>query len=328
MKDSINDCINDRDKAKESVTKLGGKMLNAMNLLGNNGENMTFIDYMMKKESEAFMRYDVCNELVSYKSNAVANKYKKIMAFIGITGVADSIGILFVMFLMGSPLFLSLAGAFFGFSVVMELITIAFMKGRLGSEFIAVSKRFYNKAKLKVLGTTIKASLFLRKNKSKEKVKGVYETLYKMQCLKNRYTSLMFKSNDIISVYSNSEFGGRYDTEEEVKYHTGYDEFKENKMIKEFSGKDAKIEKRAKMDIYEAVGELRIMMDDFTIEEKGEFYPELNDIVSRYNNYMASSKRDIKVKVDIARDIDILRNRVNNMVKAKTSVKKRVLGRE
>mgnify|MGYP004575336791 CR=1 FL=1 len=69
-------------------------------------------------------------------------------------------------------------------------------------------------------------------------------------------------------------------------------------------------------------------MDGFTIKEKGEFYSELNDIVTRYNIYMASSEKDIMVKADIARDIDILRNKISNMAKSKTDAKKRTLERE
>lgn len=328
MKESIKKCINERDKARDTIIDFAGKMANATKILGMKGEKTSFINYMIKKELESFARYDACNELVNYKSNIIADKYKKILALIGITGIAGSIGLFLITSLLGSPLCLLMAGSHFGFSAVMGLTTIAVLKKRLGSQFIPVSKRFYNKAKLVALNKSIKTILLLKKNKSKGKSKDIYGVLYEMQCLKSRCNSLIFKSNNIISMYSNSELGGRRDIEEEVKHYTGYGEFKENMMIKDASNNDEIIEKRIKMDIYEEVKNLRIMSDDFTIKEKGEFYPELNDIVTRYNIYMASSEKDIMVKVDIARDIEILRNRISNMAKSKTDAKKRTLERE
>lgn len=326
MKESINKCINERDKARDTIIKFSYEMENTTKTLDMKGEKTSFINYMMKKEFDAFMWYDVCNEVVNYKSNNIANKYKKILALIGIIGIAGSIGLFLT--LMGSPLCLLMTGSYFGLSAVMGLTTIAALKKRLGSQFIPVSKRFHNKAKLVALNKSIKTSLLLKKNRSKGKSKNIYGVLYEMQCLKSRCNSLIFKSNDIISMYSNSELGGRCDTEEEVKHYTEYGEFKENTMIKDASNNDEVIEKRIKMDIYEEVKDLRIMMEDFTIKEKKEFYPELNDIVTRYNIYMASSEKDIMVKADIARDIDILRNKISNMAKSKTGTKKRTLERE
>ena len=328
MKESINKCINERDKARDTIIKFSYEMENTTKTLDMKGEKTSFINYMMKKEFDAFMWYDVCNEVVNYKSNNIVNKYKKILALIGIIGIAGSIGLFLA--LMGSPLCLLMTGSYFGLSAVMGLTTIAALKKRLGSQFIPVSKRFYNKVKLVALNKFIKTSLFLKKNKSKGKGKSrnVYDVMYEMQCFKSRCNSLIFKSNNVISMYSNLELGGRCDTEEEVKHYTGYGEFKENMMIKDASNNDEVIEKRIKMDIYEEVKDLRIMLDGFTIKEKGEFYSELNDIVTRYNIYMASSEKDIMVKADIARDIDILRNKISNMAKSKTGTKKRTLERE
>lgn len=328
MKESINKCINERDKARDTIIDFAGEMANATKILDMKGEKTRFINYMIKKELEAFARYDACNELVNYKSNIIADKYKKILALIGITGIAGSIGLFLVTSLLGSPLCLLMAGSYFGFSAMMGLTTIAVLKKRLGSQFIPVSKRFYNKVKLVALNKSIKTSLLLKKNKSKGKSKKIYDVMYEMQCFKSRCNSLIFKSNNVISMYSNLELGGRCDTEEEVKHYTGYGEFKENMMIKDASNNDEVIEKRIKMDIYEEVKDLRIMLDGFTIKEKGEFYSELNDIVTRYNIYMASSEKDIMVKADIARDIDILRNKISNMAKSKTDAKKRTLERE
>ena len=327
MRNSINDCINVRDKAKNDIVEFSSAMLNTVDLLGKKGENTTFITKAINKELEAFARYDACSEMISYKGNEMLDRCKKLMAITGVTGLAN-IGCILLGILLGDPMYLVIAATSFGITVMSASLIITIMKNLFGKELDIITKRFYNEMKLKALGKVIKASLFFKKSKSKKNVKAIYEILYKSQCLKNESVSVITRSNKIISMYSKTELGGRYETEEEIKNYTGYNEFNNKKMIKEFSGKDAEIEKRAKMDIYEAVGELRIMMDDFTIEEKGEFYPELNDIVSRYNNYMASSKRDIKTKVDIARDIDILSNRINNMVKAKTGVKKRVLGRK
>lgn len=324
MRNSINDCINVRDKAKNDIVEFSSAMLNTADLLGKKGENVTFITKAINKELEAFARYDAYNEMISYKGNEMLDRYKKIMAIVGVTGLANIVCIL-LSILLGNPMYLVIAATSLGITVMSASLTITIMKTLFGSELDIIAKRFYNEMKLKALGKVIKASLFLKKSKGKKNVKAIYEILYKSQGLKNESASVIIKSNKIISMYSKTELGGRYETEEEIKNYTGYNEFNNRKMIKEFSGNDAELEKRANMDIYGAVGELRIMMDDFTTEEKREFYPELNDIVSRYNNYMASSERDIKVKVDIAKDIDILKNKINNTLKSKTGVKKRVL---
>ena len=96
MKESINKCINERDKARDTIIDFAGEMANATKILDMKGEKTRFINYMMKKELEAFTRYDVCNELVNYKSNIIADKYKKILAIIVITGIACSIGLFLI----------------------------------------------------------------------------------------------------------------------------------------------------------------------------------------------------------------------------------------
>lgn len=101
-----------------------------------------------------------------------------------------------------------------------------------------------------------------------------------------------------------------------------------NSLDKKFKG-PAETLSYINLDILEEIRDIRNILANCPINETGEFYGELNDIVVRFDNYNKSKNyRDIRVRNSIARDTYILRNRINNMAKSKTGAKKRTLERE
>lgn len=193
-----------------------------------------------------------------------------------------------------------------------------------GKKLVFMKKRFQSKCRLMKLGKELSEELAFRKDMATGSVEAIYIRMHALA------TGSVFNYKEIFEADKNivgeivKNNLRHYDNEnkmfEFIRYY--------NSLDKKFKG-PAETLSYINLDILEEIRDIRNILANCPINETGEFYGELNDIVVRFDNYNKSKNyRDIRVRNSIARDTYILRNRINNMAKSKTGAKKRTLERE
>ena len=300
--------------------------------LKEQGEEAEVIEKIVKlydMQQQEIVKYRRYNKLVGYKLDTYINEVKWAIPYISLLGFLITAGFgvcgLYDYFVQSSSYnyLLKVALISFGYTMMADLAlmgsTMAF-----GKRFAFMIKRFQSKCRLKKLGKELAEELAFRKDMATGSVEAIYIRMHALATGSVfNYKKIFEADKNIVGEIVKNNLR-HYDNEnkmfEFIRYY--------NSLDKKFKG-PAETLSYINLDILEEIKDIRNILANYPINETGEFYGELNDIVVRFDNYNKSKNyRDIRVRNSIARDTYILRNKINNMAKSKTGAKKRTLERE
>lgn len=300
--------------------------------LKEQGEEAEVIEKIVKlydMQQQEIVKYRRYNKLVGYKLDIHINEVKWAIPYISLLGFLITAGFgvcgFYDYFVQSSSYnyLLKVALISFGYTMMADLAlmgsTMAF-----GKRFAFMIKRFQSKCRLKKLGKELAEELAFRKDMTTGSVEAIY---IRMHALAKgsvfNYKKIFEADKKIVEEIDKNDlrhYGSEDKMFEFIRYY--------NSLDKKFKGPAENLS-YINLDILEEIRDIRNILANYPISETGEFYGELNDIVVRFDNYNKSKHyKDIRVRNSIAKDIYILRNKINNMAKSKTGTKKRTLERE
>ncbi len=300
--------------------------------LKEQGEEAEVIEKIVKlydMQEQEIVKYRRYNKLVGYKLDTYINEIEWAEPYFNILGffitaplVVSGLYGYFVQNLVYNSL-LKCALISFCYPVMIELFLAGSMMA-FGKKLVFMKKRFQSKCRLMKLGKELSEELAFRKDMATGSVEAIYIRMHALATGSVfNYKKIFEADKNIVGEIVKNNLR-HYDNEnkmfEFIRYY--------NSLDKKFKG-PAETLSYINLDILEEIRDIRNILASYPINETKDFYGELNDIVVRFDNYNKSNPyRDIRVRNSIARDIYILRNKINNMAKSKTGAKKRTLERE